>query len=145
MPKTLKAVGWQPTVPPSKAECRAMQQIVKEAIYGLYNQSGEPLKTFQVNLYNIYLECQRKIRKLRKHQEWRYPYRGKRTWDRRVNEVGEHGHIVAVKAGWYRPRFPNYKLVQRCPKCGWIRPKDYTSSKCRKCETELMVIAVKEL
>lgn len=110
--KTVKAPGWQPQQAPPKTECNDMIQIVNEAVMSLYNESKLPLRMFACDLNQIYRRCQQKVRQRRADETWNYPYRGKRTWDRRVNEAAslEHGaKIVAVTAGMYRP---NQKLFQ---------------------------------
>jgi len=104
--KTVKVRGWQPQQAPPRDECGAMRQIVVEAVMSLYNESNQPLNMFAVDLNQIYRRSQQKVRKLRSNGEWAFPYRGKRTWDRRVNEAASEQNgakIVAVTAGKYRP------------------------------------------
>jgi len=110
--KTVKVVGWQPQQAPPPKECEAMIQIVDEAVMSLFNESKLPLRMFACDLNQIYRRCQQKIRQRRADETWDFPYRGKRTWDRRVNEAASEKHgakIVAVTAGMYRP---NVKLFQ---------------------------------
>lgn len=110
--KTVKVEGWQPQQAPPENECAEMRQIVVEAVMSLYNESTLPFTMFSCNLNQIYRRCQTKVRHLRDLKKWSFPYRGKRTWDRRVNEAAslEYGaKIVAVTAGVYRP---NQKLFQ---------------------------------
>ena len=104
--KTVKVRGWQPQQAPPQNECKAMIQIVDEAVMSLFHESNLPLNVFAADLNQIYRRCQQKIRKLRDTGEWQFPYRGKRTWDRRVNDAATEKHgakIVAVTAGVYRP------------------------------------------
>lgn len=104
--KTVKVTRWQPQQAPPPNECNQMIQIVNESVMSLYNESKQPLETFACSLQQIYRRCQLKVRQLRADNVWDYPYRGKRTWDRRVNEAASLEHdakIVAVTAGQYRP------------------------------------------
>jgi len=111
--KTVKMEGWQPQHPPiSREEEKQMINIINESVMGLFSESQLPLQTFACNLLEIYRKCQQKVRRLRDTDEWNYPYRGKRTWDRRVNNAATEKYgakIVAVTAGMYRP---NVKLFQ---------------------------------
>lgn len=111
--KTVKIPGWQPQqVPVSKDEEKAMINLINESVMGLFNESKLPLHTFSCNLLEIYRRCQQKVRQKRADREWNYPYRGKRTWDRRVNNAASlkfGAKIVAVTSGVYRP---NAKLFQ---------------------------------
>lgn len=104
--RTVKAVGWQPQQPPSAEECAAMHPIIVEAVYGLFNESKEPLQVFACHIDEIYRRCQLRVRELRDSGQWSYPYRGRETWKRRMQEAAyeEHGaKIINVKAGFYRP------------------------------------------
>lgn len=112
--KTVKVPGWQRQQQPPRRECAEMRQIVKEAVMSLYHESGQPVYTFACDLTQIYKRCQQKVRKRRADGTWNYPYRGKRTWDRRVNEAASEQNgaaIVAVTAGVYRPNVRLFKEV----------------------------------
>lgn len=105
--KTVKVLGWQPQYPPvSRIEEKAMIQLINESVMGLFNESKLPVQIFSCNLLQIYRRCQLKVRQKRADRTWNYPYRGKRTWDRRVNYAASEKHgakIVSVTAGVYRP------------------------------------------
>ena len=105
--KTVKVDGWQPQqIPVSLDEEKAMITLINESVMGLFNESKLPLGMFSCNLLQIYRRCQLKVRQKRADHEWNYPYRGKRTWDRRVNNAAtekQGAKIVAVTAGVYRP------------------------------------------
>jgi len=104
--ETVKVQGWQPQQPPPPNETEAMRTIVVESVFALFNESRLPPRMFTCDLNQIYRRCQQKVRLLREEGEWSFPYRGKRTWDRRVNEAASPKHgakIIAVSAGLYRP------------------------------------------
>jgi len=104
--RTVKVQGWQPQQPPPPEECAAMREIVVESVFALHTESKLPLRMFACDLQQIYRRCQQKVRELREAEEWSFPYRGKRTWDRRVNGAASEKHgskIIAVSAGFYRP------------------------------------------
>jgi len=104
--ETVKITGWQPQRAPPKNECEAMVQIVNEAVMSLFHESKLPLRMFACELQEIYIRCQQKVRQLRADDAWNFPFRGKRTWDRRVNDAASERYgakIVAVTAGMYRP------------------------------------------
>jgi hypothetical protein len=114
--KTVKIAGWQrQQIPVSRDEEKAMILLINESVMGLFHESKLPLQTFACNLLQIYRRCQTRINGkdgLREQGAWRFPYRGKRTWDRRVNDAASEKHgakIVAVTAGFYRP---NVRLFQ---------------------------------
>lgn len=78
-----------------------MRQIVVESVFALHLANAQPC-----TLADIYKQSQQKVMTKRDGYTWTWPYRHKRTWDRRVNEAAsrEHGaRIVAVKAGVYKP------------------------------------------
>ena len=104
--KTVKLRGWQPQQPPPTDEAGDMRQIVVETVFALHQESNLPLRRFACDLQQIYTRSQTKVRKLRDRGLWSWNYRGKRTWDRRVNEAASKRHgakIVAVSSGLYRP------------------------------------------
>jgi len=38
---------------------------------------------------------------------------------------------------------PNYRIIYRCPKCGWTKTKHWKTKKCPKCGTLLKPITIK--
>lgn len=113
--KTVKVEGWQPQHPPiSRDEETAMITVINESVMSLFHESKLPLETFACDLLQIYRRSQQKVRRLRDTGDWNYPYRGKRTWDRRVNNAATRKYgakIVAVTAGKHRPN-PRLFLVE---------------------------------
>lgn len=106
MPETLKLQGYQPSMPPPKQECSDMQQIVVQAVMSLYTESTQHIATFSVDIDQIHRRCQIITRAKRDRQEWTYPYRGRETWKRRMQEAAypENGcKIVSVTNGVYKP------------------------------------------
>jgi len=64
-------------------------------------------------LLELYRRCQLNVRRKREREEWSYPYRGKRTWDRRVNDAASPKYgakLVAVTAGEYRLNPKHYTV-----------------------------------
>lgn len=97
--KTVKAPSWQPQKPPAPEECMSMWLIVRQAVASLRNEGKEP-----VSLGQIFSRAQWIVGMKRTRGEWEWPYRVKRTWDRRVNEAAtkEVGMLIATTAGTYK-------------------------------------------
>ena len=109
---TVKLVGWQPQREPPPEECAAMREIVLQAAMSL---TTEGYVSFR--LLELYRRCQWIVRQKRDREEWNWPYRGKRTWDRRVNDAASPKYgakLVAVTAGEYRLN-PKQFIVQITP------------------------------
>ena len=101
----LKLNGWQPQPKPNEDFCQKIRDYVKQAIFSKWNNDGK----FS-SLLDIYRFVTRKVKEDietgRWPKSWKPP--GKRTVDRRVNEVADprfyDDHIpkiVSVTAGVY--------------------------------------------
>ena len=97
---TVKCTSWQPSHPPKKEECADMRQIVVQAAVSLTSEGN-----VEFDLLQLYRRSQQIVRQKRDRNEWNWPYRSKRTWDRRVNSVASKKYgakLVAVTAGKYK-------------------------------------------
>jgi hypothetical protein len=102
---TEKLDGWAPQPRPEEEKCAAIRQLVKEAVFQLWEKNKKP-----AHLREIWRVVNHKIHEQRTLGLFPWKPPSKRTVDRRVNEAASEAFaddgvpkIVAVSAGYYQP------------------------------------------
>jgi len=97
--------GYKKQGPPTPEMCKAIRQLVNEAVYSVWNREQKP-----ANLRRIFCIVQDRIKELHSMGQWQWGIPGKRTIDRRVSNCADSRFydtgipkIVAVSDGIYRP------------------------------------------